>query len=257
MNDFSQILEQIVSMERQVLNEGQPRAIPNYDATASADGGSTEASRETAKNVIAELKNLRRIIEKQLKTMDEDLQPMFELVKQKLSLVQKQFGGLMHMSEEQQTHIQAITKIANNRIVSLKKTVAKLTEKVATASDKDTTIATLRKEKGAAEKLAADREAEVTRLNGRVTKLEDDLKTKESEMETQRVEYEEVLDYYESIMIKMKKAQMEAERHLRNMEVDLGMESTVKKGKVLSETRMPSLKDYFAKKKKTKEEYDW
>lgn len=257
MTDFSAILEQIVSMEKDLLNEGRPRVVPNFDATAGAEGGSTDASRETAKKVIQELRNLRKVIEKQLKTMDDDLQPMFELVKQQLGQVQKQFTGLMHLTDEQQKHIETMTTLANNRINSLKSTVAELTEKVATSGTKDTEIAGLKKDKAASDKLAADRKDEVDRLTARVTKLDADLKSKETEMETQRVEYDEVLDYYESIMIKMKKAQMEAQRQLRNMEIELGMESTRPKGKPLNESRLPTLNDYFKKKKKIKEEYDW
>jgi multidrug resistance efflux pump len=179
---------------------------------------------------------LRKSIEKYLKEVDEKLMPILETAKTNLGAIHKQFAGLMHLTDEQKQHIEAITKMANRRIDSLKETVAELTKKSAGSEEK---------------------EAEVARLTARVTKLEGDLSAKEAEMETQRVGYEEALDYYESIMIKMKKAQMEAERHLRNMEVELGMESTAKKGKVLSESTRPTLRDYFEKKKKTKDEYDW
>ena len=261
MTDFSKILEEIVSLEHVFLNEAKGRPSTNYDPAAPIEGGSTEARRATASAAIKELRKLQRVVEKYMKEVDEDLTPLLDAAKTKLGEVQKQFGGLMHMTEEQQSHIETMTTLANKRIDKLKETVEELTGKLTSSSEKDTQIAGLKRDKAASDKLAADKEAEVQRLTTRVSKLETDLQAKETEMETQRVEYEEVLDYYESIMIKMKKAQMEAERHLKNMEVELGMdypETTKTKGKMLSETRDWKFEDYFdTSKKKQKNQYDW
>lgn len=218
MRDFSEMLSDLLA-----------EAEAPYDPVAAGRmaKGSTDESRAAMMKMTAALKKLRVVASKQMEVMNGDLQALLTEVKKQLGVVHTQFKGLMHMTDEQQAHIGEITKQANTKIAELKKITEPL-EKLAVKGGKGGDI-------GAS-------------IVARVNELEQSLQDKEMEMEGQRMEYEDVLDYYEGIMTKMKKAQLEAERHLHDMEVSMGMDDWTAPEPVVTEAVVAKPK----KKKKKK-----
>lgn len=204
MNDFSKVLNEMV-----VHGRGPNRRVDESELSSGASNAAgTKLNMRTLMghfNNLQDLtKNLIGKFNEKMETVDAELAPLLDEVKRKMGGIAKTFSGLKHLTQEQQAHIKKVTGSANARIKELKGMVDQL-EKAATNS-----------------KSTSDER--VMSLSEKVSDLEEQLKLKDIEMESQRQDYEEVLDYYEEIMVKMKKSEMQAKRALRELEKEMSTE---------------------------------
>lgn len=186
-----------------------------------------EPAAKSLGEMVKMLKGLAKTVDQQVKLMDGEMQQLLDAVRHNLGSVKTQFKGLRHLSSEQQAHIEQITTEANDRLKDLKRMLKPLKDMKGGGSVQD--------------------------LINRVKSLESELAEKSAEMDAQKMDYEEVLDYYESIMVDMKKAEMEAKRELQNAKFDMAsaFDHTALLGNVIAEatTAKPEKKE---KKKKVK-----
>lgn len=210
LSDFSNMLSEMVEMFSEAekpsfgtsgLHQspeeraaGGPMAMPTLKRGEAAP---------TGRELVQKLRAFALEIDKQVAVLDGTLKEAMTAFGKNFTKMSKTFGGLSNLTSEQQEHIATITTQANDRLKKLKadlKPLAKMKDDLG--------------------------DSNVADLLANVTKLEADLARKQSEMDTQEQEYEYLLDYYEDIMIDMKKAEMEAKRELRNMEAELAVGMT-------------------------------
>jgi hypothetical protein len=222
LSDFSNMLMEVVERMSDMQEAKAPKVSSPLHMSPEERGASkTKPEKPTGrpsslKEMIKSLRDFALLVDKQVQILDTSLKETQKLMLLAQNKMSKTFDGLNNLSDEQREHIMQVTRETNERLDKLKKDMEPLLKMKDVGS--------------------------ISELVKKVKNLEEELSAKQDEMDSQEQEYEKLLDYYEDIMIDMKKAELEAKRELRNLEAEMagGLTSsdfahTEPKGKRLTE----------------------